>query len=476
MTTTLVATASPDDHHYETLPRNRVLIGDAVATLKRLPTASVDCVVSSPPYHLLRNYAAGPDELGQEPTVDEYVARLVAVFDELARVLKPWGVAWLNIGDGFSRGDRYGAPAKSLLLAPERLLLALSQRGWSLRSRVVWAKTNPQPQSARDRLSCTWEPLFQLTRSPKYFFDLDRIRAPHTSKRTPARVRELNSYERTRPSWAGRLAGFNDGLARNRLNGVPGNPLGKNPGDVWTMSTAGFRGTHFAVFPEQLIVPPILTTGPERTCLGCGRPWLRPPGQPNNPLRPSCGCEAGYRPGVVLDPFMGAGTVGMVAQRLGRDWLGIELNAEFAALAEARIASAEGRQQADHGSKQRGRRHGHAEDAETEQAARQGELQATDQLPRAGRAHQPHVVTEHAAEERRGSNEHHRRRREDQGLKMITPEGSGVADDRRVGGQPDGRHHRRAPGGDWRRRVPHRPDVRRTGGSCGQPRAGPTGQ
>jgi DNA modification methylase len=149
------------------------LVGDAPAVLRRLPSASIDCVVTSPPYHLLRHYGGGSEELGTETHVDDYVARLVAVMDEIAHVLKPTGSVWLNLGDSYSRHARFGAPPKSLLLAPERLLLALSRQGWIVRNKVIWAKTAGLPASVTDRLTCQWEPLYLLVRSPHYHFDLD---------------------------------------------------------------------------------------------------------------------------------------------------------------------------------------------------------------------------------------------------------------------------------------------------------------
>lgn len=323
------------------LRRNHVIVGDAAVELRRLPTDCVDTVVTSPPYHLLRRYGGGVDEIGTEPDVQGYVQKVVAVFDELARVLKPSGVAWLNLGDSFSRHARYGAAPKSLLLAPERLLIVLSDRGWIVRGKVVWHKPNHLPASVRDRPAMAWEPLYMLVRARTYYFDLDAIRVPHVTTRTRRR-RALNpdGYDVTKPQWAGPLAGTNDGLVRAQRRGLVGHPLGKNPGDVWTIPTAGFRGAHFATFPERLVERPIKATCPERVCARCGANWQRERRRDQlGELASSCSCEATWRPGVVLDPFMGAGTAGVVATRLGRDWIGIELNPEFAAMAEQRIAS-----------------------------------------------------------------------------------------------------------------------------------------
>jgi site-specific DNA-methyltransferase (adenine-specific) len=140
------------------LPRRRVLVGDAAVTLRQLPPNSVDCVITSPPYFQLRNYGI-KGQFGAEANIDEWVDNLVRVVDELVRVLKPTGSMWLNLGDSYSRHPRFGSSAKSLLLGPERLLLALSARGWICRNKVVWSKPNPMPTSVRDRLTCSWEPV-----------------------------------------------------------------------------------------------------------------------------------------------------------------------------------------------------------------------------------------------------------------------------------------------------------------------------
>lgn len=329
-------------HATPEIPRNRIIVGDALITLRTLPSESVDCVLTSPPYFLLRNYGVD-GQLGSEQHVDTYVDRLVAVADEIARVLKATGTFWLNLGDSYSRHDRYGAAPKSLLLAPERVLLRLGQRGWTVRNKVVWAKPNAMPSSVGDRLSCTWEPIYLLVRSEQYFFDLNAIREPHRTTRKPAGDTPNAKYGGKRPAWAGPLAGANDGLTRAQAEGRVGHAKGKNPGDVWTVATAGFRGAHFATFPTRLIERPILATVPERVCWLCGRPWRRH----DDHLVADCACGAGWRPGLVLDPFVGAGTVAIAAEAHGRDWLGIELNPEFARMAEGRIEQARVRRRQD---------------------------------------------------------------------------------------------------------------------------------
>ena len=337
------------------LPRNTILAGDVLERLGGLPEASVDCVVTSPPYFQLRDYGV-TGQLGLETTVDEWVANLRAVCRQLARVLKPTGSVWLNLGDSFSRHARYGAAPKGLLLAPERLLIALAADGWIVRNKVIWAKSNPMPTSVGDRLSLTYEVVYFLVRSRRYFFDLDAIREPFTS--TGSKTGRAAQAE----TWRGPLANTRVGLTWPRPTGQPGHPLGKNPGDVWRIATKGFRGAHFATFPPALLRRPILSTCPELVCTACGAPWRREvttrrigevkptpkerfvrsyPGhwrteRQIGDLIP-CGCGAPTLPGVVLDPFFGTGTVGAVARELGRDWVGIELNPDYIELARVRL-------------------------------------------------------------------------------------------------------------------------------------------
>ena len=166
-------------------PRNAVLIGDALERLRELPSESVDCVITSPPYFGLRDYGV-TGRLGQECSVDQWADNLRAVCRELFRVLTTHGSLWLNLGDAYSRHLRYGAPPKSLLLGPEKLVRALVQDGWLLRNKVVWAKTNPLPSPSKDRLTNAHEFVYFLVKRPSYYFDLDAIREPLTSVRKPS--------------------------------------------------------------------------------------------------------------------------------------------------------------------------------------------------------------------------------------------------------------------------------------------------
>jgi DNA modification methylase len=337
--------------------RNRILVGDVRERLAEVGAESIDCVITSPPYYQLRDY--GHDgQLGLEATVDEWADALCEVLRDIGRALKPTGSVWLNLGDSYSRHIKHGAPAKSLLLGPERLSLKLLEDGWIFRNRVVWAKSNPLPSSVRDRLSSTWEVIYLLTRSGRYFFDLDAIRTPHRSTRAPrsAPRAEPKLYPAPgagAPSWDSHPTSGNQALARLNDRGEVGHPLGRNPGDVIQTGTASFRGAHFATFPLKLIERPLRSSCPEKVCAGCGRPWQREPMRRlgrlavRGELRQVCNCQRGWNPGLVLDPFLGSGTVALAAIAHQRDWLGIELNADYAAIAEQRIAAACAEQEAE---------------------------------------------------------------------------------------------------------------------------------
>jgi site-specific DNA-methyltransferase (adenine-specific) len=326
------------------LPRNVVLVGDALERLRQLPDASVDVVITSPPYFQLRSYGV-TDQYGMEATIEDWVDQLRTVCREIWRVLVPTGSMWLNLGDSYSRHDRFGAPPKSLLLGPQRLALGLVADGWRLRNQVVWAKTNPMPSSVGDRLSCTWEHLYFFTKQNHYFFDLDAIRVPHlTNRNGNRRVRHRKpAATYLPPEWVAPLSHDHHGLASMKNTGRVGHTHGKNPGDVWQLATAAYRGAHFATFPIRLIERPLAATCPQRRCRRCRIPIVAAVGRTAINGATVCGCDAGSEPGVVLDPFMGAGTVGVAAKQAQRSWLGIEINPDFARQATQRIRQASGR-------------------------------------------------------------------------------------------------------------------------------------
>ncbi len=293
--------------------------GDAADVLAKLAPESVDCIVTSPPYFGLRDYGV-EGQLGAESSPAEYVENMRALFAEARRVLADDGTLWLNLGDSYYSGkgsptqpdlsnkarrpparvlDQPGAnwaKPKNLLGIPWRVAFALQDDGWVLRNDIIWAKPNAMPESVTDRLSNRHEHLFMLSKSRRYWFDLDPVREEH----------EFAIPGRKGPGggWADGQSRGTPASGRRTLNGNIG---GKNPGDVWSIATTPFPGAHFAVFPAALA---------ERCILA--------------------GCKPG---GVVLDPFSGSGTTGMVATKHGRRYVGIDLNDDYLRLSlETRLS------------------------------------------------------------------------------------------------------------------------------------------
>lgn len=314
---------------------------DALSGLKRLPNDSVDCVITSPPYWDTRDYGpvsakwadGQPCALGREPTIDQYLVHLLEVFDEIKRVVKPSGTVWTNLGDVYWSGSRCvqrnttgSGPSrepvedtslkldrqsprgtacdslkltyKSLCLIPERFALAMVARGWILRNRIVWHKPNHLPASVKDRLTGTWEYLYLFTKSSSYTFDLDAIRIPH---RSPPHQNPKHESVRNSHCLRGRRLPPRIGEPQAM------HPLGKNPGDCWSIPLRPSRHKHAAAFPDALCVRPILA-----------------------------GCPLG---GLVLDPFVGSGTTAVVAKRLGRRFIGFDSNSGYIRLAQQRLST-----------------------------------------------------------------------------------------------------------------------------------------
>ncbi|MGP3916343.1 DNA-methyltransferase [Nonomuraea sp. 10N515B] len=312
-------------------------LGDAREVMAEMPTASVDCIVTSPPYYGLRDYGV-PGQYGQEPTPAEYVETLRSTFAEARRVLADDGTLWLNLGDcyaansdGFARGadyndrqpairplSRLAVPPKNLLGMPWRVAFALQDDSWILRNAIVWHKPNAMPQSVLDRVSARYELIFLLVKQRRYWFDLDAIREPYTgdrplSRRARAGGSKPNSIKSSWPP-AGKYStetepfcGKNHGAAMMPTGSghTAAHEHGKNPGDVWSISTRPLRAAHFAAFPIDI------------------------------PLRAiAAGCRPG---GTVLDPFAGAATTALATRQLDRRFIGIELNESFCSLAKARV-------------------------------------------------------------------------------------------------------------------------------------------
>lgn len=331
----------------------RVIEGDCLATLRSLPNALAQCCVTSPPYYGLRDYGA-EGQIGLEETAAAFLERLVAVFAELRRVLRDDGTLWLNMGDSYAcswgaEGRREtearpgwkngvsnhpkaarrmtAAPAgckpKDLMLIPERLLLALQADGWWVRDKIIWHKPNPMPSSVRDRFCPAWEPIYLLSKSARYFFDVAAARearvgdedangfrgGSYVAGAPGPRAVKGNRRVRVPAGWAQGPGSHGTIHQAGRepvayADDTSGDRLMRN---VWTIATEPFKGAHFATFPPSLA---------ER-CIAIGS-----------------------RPGdTVVDPFGGAGTTGLVASRLQRHAILCEINPQYAQMARDRIAA-----------------------------------------------------------------------------------------------------------------------------------------
>lgn len=331
------------------------MIGDCIDSMKTLPDQSAHCCVTSPPYFGLRDYRMD-GQIGLEPTPEVYVAKMVEVFREVHRVLRDDATLWLNLGDSYAANRSYQVPStkgglkhgpgqaaggkgsvvpnglkpKDLIGIPWRVAFALQADGWYLRQDIIWAKSNPMPESVTDRCTKAHEYIFLLTKSARYFYDSKAIRNP-PSEALLKQVRDGYAGHDTKDFGAGNAqsasgtksriiegarakidkqrghgrhhAGFNDRW--DNMTREEQMLLGSNKRSVWSVAIKPFRGAHFATFPTDLIEPCVLA-----------------------------GCPAG---GTVLDPFFGAGTTGLVAQNHGRSWIGCELNPEYGDISRRRL-------------------------------------------------------------------------------------------------------------------------------------------
>ena len=319
----------------------QIITGDALETLRQLPDRCCDVCVTSPPYYGLRNYEVD-GQIGLEGSPDEYVEKLVEVFREVRRVLKDDGTLWLNIGDSYATHsgpqpptntrNQCGHTAKSvptgykpkdLIGIPWLLAFALRADGWYLRQDIIWQKTNCMPESVKDRCTKSHEYLFLLAKSPRYYFNAEAISEPIAGSSTKRYLQNIEAQKGSDrqpgktngamkaalPRFGGEKYGDSENEETRTKSGAVYVPtLRRNKRDVWAISTAGFKGAHFAVFPEKLVRPCVL---------------------------------AGSKPGgTVLDPFCGSGTTGAVATQEGRDFIGIEINPEYSKMSEQRIHEA----------------------------------------------------------------------------------------------------------------------------------------
>ena len=268
-----------------------ITVGDCREVLAAMPEKSVQCCVTSPPYFGLRDYGNN-DQIGLEQTPEAFVAELVKVFQGVMRVLKDDGTLWLNLGDSY--GD------KQLIGIPWRVAFALQQVGWYLRQDIIWSKPNPMPESVTDRCTKAHEYIFLLSKSPKYFYDADAVREPHCE----AVAKVAGTASKSELAGGISTPAYNKPTTGRGNNNTRSHPDGRNKRSVWEVTTQPYSGAHFATFPPDLIKPCIMA-----------------------------GCPTG---GTVLDPFGGSGTTGMVALELGRSAELIELNPDYAEIAEGR--------------------------------------------------------------------------------------------------------------------------------------------
>ena len=279
---------------------NKILQGDVIEKLKEIESGTVQCVVTSPPYWGLRDYGTN-GQLGLEETPEEYVQKMVEVFQQIKRVLKHDGTVWLNLGDSYAGGSGGYNPKyeknilkpKDLVGIPWRVTFALQADGWYLRQDIIWHKPNPMPESITDRCTKSHEYIFLLTKSARYFYDADAIKEESETQWEIGQRMRLAQVA----SAGGAISG---GTGETVSSGTT-----RNKRSVWTINFKPYKDAHFAVFPPKL---------------------------------PELCIKAGSQEGdIILDPFFGSGTTGYVAQRLGRKWIGIELNPEYIKIAEKRF-------------------------------------------------------------------------------------------------------------------------------------------
>jgi len=318
---------------------HRIITGDCITGMKTLPDGCVHTCITSPPYFGLRNYNGGTEEIGCEQSPEDFVVKMVDVFREVKRILRDDGTLWLNLGDSYAsngcyinswlekdhnkdkkhlhtknhdryedrkafRGGEYNIKAKDLIGIPWRVAFALQADGWYLRQDIIWSKPNPMPESVTDRCTKAHEYIFMLTKQPRYYYDHEAIKEKSVTnvKRKTLPTDEYKAGFTPDEVTGKKTNRGGKSLAYAYPNGLPF----RNKRSVWTVTTKPFRGAHFAVYPEDLILPCVLA-----------------------------GCP---KDGTVFDPFTGSGTTAVVALKNGRNYIGTELNPEYVQIAEDRIA------------------------------------------------------------------------------------------------------------------------------------------
>lgn len=272
---------------------NYIYQGNCLEVLKTFKDNCINCCITSPPYYGLRDYGVD-GQIGNEDTPEDYVNNLVEIFDEVKRVLREDGALWLNLGDGWANKRIGEIKQKDLIGIPWMVAFALRESGWYLRQDIIWSKGNPMPESVKDRCTKSHEYIFLLSKNRKYYYNYQAIKEPAVTKPT---LRDKNKE--------GYQADYAKGDRFSKGERIYGADGMRNKRDVWNVNTKPCKEAHFATYPDTLIEPCVLA-----------------------------GCPEG---GIVLDPFMGAGTTGMVARKYGRDYIGIELNAEYIDMANKRI-------------------------------------------------------------------------------------------------------------------------------------------
>lgn len=407
---------------------NKIHLNDCLSGLKELPNDSIDCCISSPPYWGLRDYGTAEwiggdvlcdhikfkkntlksglrndgrehkglydnekatmsnniqykeeckkcgarridNQIGQEVDFNYFIDKLIEIYDEVNRVLKPTGTCFVNLGDTFGSSgttknedtDKYFNQVymssndnaktnqfsrsnmdKSLLMIPERFAIKMIEHGWTLRNQIIWHKPNQMPSPVSDRFSVDFEKVFFFTKQPRgYHFE-----------------QQLEPYTKPMNRWGGeRLyadgeSTWDEGTGQStyRDRNLRPNPEGRNMRSVWSINTQPLPEAHFAAFPEKLVERMIKSGCPEYVCKNCGhikeKIFVKSEDDKNRSKKfvgySSCNCNDKFEGGVVLDPFMGAGTTALVAKKLNRNYIGFELNGEYIKIAERRILKYDG--------------------------------------------------------------------------------------------------------------------------------------